>query len=154
VFPLLPNHAKRPLVLYGSGAERFAGRWPIEAVDVRGWAPDLLKVFATARCFVAPLTFGAGTKGKILEAAAASVPVVTTSVGAEGYSGALLDSLFVTDDPDTFAKYVEVLMTDDEAWARARDAALEGALEWELRAGIEQAEWASWVRRRQRLGIS
>lgn len=150
VFPMLPDHARIRLVVYGSGSERFEGRWPSEAVDVRGWAPDLTALFATARCFVAPLTFGAGTKGKILEAAAAGVPVVTTSVGSEGYTGALLDSLFVTDDTDTFAKHVEVLMTDDDAWARARDQALAGALEWEMRAGVEQSEWASWVRRRRR----
>jgi len=151
VFPLLSDPARRPLVVYGSASERFADLWPIEAVDVRGWAPDLNELFGSARCFVAPLTFGAGTKGKILEAAAAGVPVVTTSIGAEGYGGRLLDSMFVADDPNTFAKHVEALLTDDEQWARSVEKTLSGAIEWEQRAGVEQSEWAGWVRRRQRM---
>ena len=150
VFPRLSDDGRRPLVLFGSATERFADRWPVEAVDVRGWAPDLQVLFAAARCFVAPLTFGAGTKGKILEAAAAGVPVVTTPVGSEGYSGGLVESLFVTDDPDAFAKYVEILMTDDEFWEKACVSALAGARDWEMCAGVEQSEWASWVRRRMR----
>lgn len=151
VFPRLGPSARRPLVLYGSGTERVRHRWPPEKVQVRGWARDLAVVFEKARCFVAPLTYGAGTKGKILEAAAAGVPVVTTSIGAEGFDGALLASMTVADDANEFAKAVESIISDDEVWNGAREAVLAGARDWRNRSIVEQDEWVSWVRRRETL---
>ncbi len=55
-----------------------------EGVDVTGPVPDLAPYRARAACFVAPLSRGAGIKNKILEAMAAALPVVTTSIGCEG----------------------------------------------------------------------
>ncbi|NDG85749.1 MAG: glycosyltransferase, partial [Proteobacteria bacterium] len=53
-------------------------------IRVHGAARDLDEVFAKARVNLAPLRFGAGVKGKILEGFRYGLPVVTTSVGAEG----------------------------------------------------------------------
>lgn len=51
---------------------------------VRGWAPDALAALASSRVCVAPLRFGAGLKGKLVDAMLAGTPCVTTPIGAEG----------------------------------------------------------------------
>jgi Glycosyl transferases group 1 len=59
-----------------------------ENVDRRiafaGKVPDLATVFDQVRLTVAPLRFGAGIKGKVLESFAAELPCVMTSVAVEG----------------------------------------------------------------------
>lgn len=51
---------------------------------VKGWASDACEVMASARLCLAPLPFGAGLKGKFIDAMSVGTPVVTTAVGAEG----------------------------------------------------------------------
>ena len=52
---------------------------------------------------MAPLRYGAGVKGKVGEAMAFGLPVVTTSVGAEGMGIEPGSHALVADDPQTFA---------------------------------------------------
>jgi O-antigen biosynthesis protein len=52
-----------------------------------------------------PLRFGAGVKGKVLEAIRYGVPLITTSIGAEGIPDAL-DVMGIADEPDAFAAAV------------------------------------------------
>ncbi|WP_419811143.1 glycosyltransferase family 4 protein [Bacterioplanoides sp.] len=54
---------------------------------VKGWADEALPVVANARVLLAPLRFGAGLKGKLIDAALCHTPAVTTSIGAEGMYG-------------------------------------------------------------------
>ena len=53
-------------------------------VEVTGWVPETSPYLDARSCSVAPLRYGAGVKGKIGEALAHGLPVVTTTVGAEG----------------------------------------------------------------------
>jgi glycosyltransferase involved in cell wall biosynthesis len=71
--------------------EIIGAGWPAllkESLDHRIWlagaVPDLIAVFDRVRLTVAPLRFGAGIKGKVLESFAASVPCIMTPVAAEG----------------------------------------------------------------------
>ncbi|MFT5040979.1 MAG: hypothetical protein ACI8TX_001950 [Hyphomicrobiaceae bacterium] len=57
---------------------------PASGFRVRGWAPDAVSALSQSRVCLAPLRFGAGLKGKIIDAMAAGTPVVTTAIGAEG----------------------------------------------------------------------
>lgn len=52
---------------------------------IKGWADDAREVLAHARLLLAPLPFGAGLKGKLIDAWQVGTPVVTTSIGAEGF---------------------------------------------------------------------
>ena len=54
------------------------------AVTVVGWVPDIEVELARADVAVVPLRYGSGTRVKILEAAAHRIPVVSTTIGAEG----------------------------------------------------------------------
>lgn len=56
---------------------------PALGVHVRGHAPNLSPI-ARARVLLAPLTYGAGLKGKLIDAWRRGTPAVTTPIGSEG----------------------------------------------------------------------
>ena len=62
---------------------------------------------------VVPLRYGAGVKGKVIEAIYNGIPIVTTSVGAEGIKN-VEDVVCVEDEPKQFAEKVLELYNDDE----------------------------------------
>ena len=62
---------------------------------------------------VVPLSYGAGVKGKVVEAIYNGAPIVTTSIGAEGIPD-VEDVLIVRDEPESFADAVTELYQNDE----------------------------------------
>lgn len=56
---------------------------PKDGFLIKGWAEDAAEVIKSARVLLAPLPFGAGLKGKFIDAMAQGTPNVTTAVGAE-----------------------------------------------------------------------
>ncbi|MBI9080475.1 MAG: glycosyltransferase [Pseudodesulfovibrio sp.] len=100
---------------------KHADELPVEilnhpAVTVVGFVKDLSPHMARHRAMVVPLPYGAGIKGKIGSAASCGLPVVTTSIGAEGYS--FKDGLhaFVDDSPLGFAEKCARLHTEKRLW--------------------------------------
>jgi len=87
-------------------------------VIVTGYVPDLTSYLTAVRVSVAPLRYGAGMKGKIGEAMAAGVPVVTTSIGAEGMELVNGHNVLVADDPVEFARAVIRLYQDKLLWEK------------------------------------
>jgi glycosyltransferase involved in cell wall biosynthesis len=85
--------------------------------------PDTLPYLHEARLSVAPLRFGAGVKGKVTEAMTAGLPVVTTTVGAEGIGIVAGKHALVADDPAAFVEAIVAVYNDEERWTRVREAA-------------------------------
>lgn len=83
---------------------------------VRGWANDAYQVIAESRVMLAPLRFGAGLKGKLLDAMLVGTPAVTSSLGAEGMYGECDQSAFVADDRDAFVDAATLLYSSHSAW--------------------------------------
>jgi glycosyltransferase involved in cell wall biosynthesis len=90
-----------------------------------GYRQDLRPLFEGALVYVAPLRFGAGIKGKILEAINYGLPVVTTSIGAEGIGLADGLSVLIADDAPGFAAAVARLSRDPELWLKVRQSGQE-----------------------------
>jgi glycosyltransferase involved in cell wall biosynthesis len=88
---------------------------------VHGYVPDVTAFWQTRRVFIAPLRYGAGVKGKIGEALAHGLPVVTTTVGAEGMGLAHNESALITDTPQAFAEAVVQLYSQCALWQRIAD---------------------------------
>lgn len=86
----------------------------------------LAAAYDRARVAVVPLRCGAGVKLKVAEALRAGVPLVTTTVGAQGLPE-LGHVVAVEDDPMRFAAAVVVLLTDDTAWGAGSAAQIEFA---------------------------
>jgi GT2 family glycosyltransferase len=119
----LPDEDKK-LVVVGSGTDKWIDRFAPEQVEVLGFVDDLATVFDRVRVFVAPLQFGAGIKGKVLEAMSHGVPIVGTAVAVEATG--LVDgvSTAVADRPADFARAIEQLSTNAELWRRYRESEL------------------------------
>lgn len=89
-------------------------------VQVTGFVDDLTPLYERATVSVVPLRFGAGVKFKTIDAMLFEVPVVSTSVGAEGIDGAEL-FMSVVDNADGFVKAVVGAVASDFR-ARAAEA--------------------------------
>jgi glycosyltransferase involved in cell wall biosynthesis len=70
------------LVLVGRGLEHW--RPPTDGIEITGFVPDLAAVYERADCVVVPLTEGAGTPLKFVEALAYRMPVIATPFAARG----------------------------------------------------------------------
>jgi glycosyltransferase involved in cell wall biosynthesis len=90
---------------------------------IRGRVGDIHAFLRRFRGFVAPLRFGAGSKKKILDAMASGVPVVTTSVGAEGMGFRDGVDIMIADTPREFAVKTLALYRDTVLWRRISRAA-------------------------------
>ena len=109
VYPMLRD---LPHTIVGNGAPPDLAAMP----GFIGHVPDSTVIVRGARVSVAPLRYGAGLKGKVLEAWACGTPVVTTAIGDEGYAGAAAGAAVAVESPDAFARAVRRLMADDDAW--------------------------------------
>jgi glycosyltransferase involved in cell wall biosynthesis len=89
---------------------------------VKGRADSAEEVIQSARVLLAPLRFGAGLKGKLLEAMQFGTPSVTTSVGAEGMSLGGEWNGFVCDEPEAFARSAVRLYEDSSLWKSKQQA--------------------------------
>jgi len=87
-------------------------------VEVAGWVQDVDSMIDAARVLVAPMSYGAGLKGKVTQSLAAGLPVVTTSIGAEGLEAVDGQQLLIADDNDELAERVIRVLRDDELWAQ------------------------------------
>jgi glycosyltransferase involved in cell wall biosynthesis len=98
----------------------LVGRQPAPAVrdlagpdvEVTGTVPDVQPFLARARCTVAPLSAGGGSRLKILESLAAGRPVVSTRVAAEGLDDVVAHGIVIADDPRPFADAIIALLDD------------------------------------------
>ncbi|MCD7099173.1 class I SAM-dependent methyltransferase [Stenotrophomonas sp. MMGLT7] len=88
-----------------------------ERIQVTGYVSDarLEAYYQQARISVAPLRFGGGVKGKILESLRYGVPCVTTSVGLQGLREAEVFMRFA-DEPQALADHILALLRDDDLW--------------------------------------
>jgi len=106
----------------GDGNERLGIHAP---PDVRfyGFVPSLSEFYRSAEVVVAPLRRGSGTKTKVLEAMAQSVPVVTTPVGIEGLDVRHEVHILVATTSAEFADaIIDSLLHPNLSLARARAA--------------------------------
>jgi glycosyltransferase involved in cell wall biosynthesis len=81
-----------------------------------GYREDLTDELINARVFIAPLRYGAGMKGKVGQSMAYGLPVVGTSIAAEGFGATTNEHLLIADDPSEFADHVVRVYNDRELW--------------------------------------
>jgi len=117
VYPLLQQMLPGVgLDIVGDNPSEDIATYNSEEVRVRGYVPEVEPYLRDRRVFVAPLRFGAGIKGKVGEALAHAIPVVTTSVGAEGFGLTHGVDVMIADDPKSFATAVAELYSQQELW--------------------------------------
>ncbi len=93
---------------------------PSTGFFVQGWVENKAVVFHNARINLAPLRFGAGIKGKLIDAMQSGTPSVTTTIGVEGMYGDLDWSGSIANTSEQFAKDSINLYTHKVAWVQAQ----------------------------------
>ena len=120
IFPKVRAHVPdAELVLVGSNPTPDVQALASDVVKLTGYVPDevLIDYYRRVGVAVVPLRFGAGVKGKVIEALHHGVPLVTSSVGIQGLDG--LDAVIpVHDDAQAMADAIVRIMRDDAYWER------------------------------------
>ena len=93
---------------------------PREGFEVQGWAPRLEPIFENTRLQLAPLRFGAGVKGKILNGLRFGLPTLSSSIGWEGIYEGTAPVDFLANTPGAFVRKAALLYSSEEAWSRSR----------------------------------
>lgn len=93
---------------------------PKERFFIKGRADDAQKTMSNYKVLLAPIQFGAGVKGKFVDAMQTGTPNVTTSVGAEAMQEKLDWNGFLADDVDAFVDKAVVLYTNEIEWKKAQ----------------------------------
>jgi len=87
---------------------------------IKGRAPEVKTVMLNARVCLAPLRFGAGLKGKLIDAMMNGTPTVTTTIGAEAMHANLEWAGSIADTPQGIAEAAITLYTHKENWNAAQ----------------------------------
>jgi O-antigen biosynthesis protein len=93
---------------------------PKDGFLIKGRAENAHEVMSKARVCLAPLRFGAGLKGKLIDAMECGTPNITTPVGAEAMHGKLDWAGIIANDADHFAKASIDLYTNQTLWLKAQ----------------------------------
>lgn len=87
-----------------------------EGFIIKGRAENVEYVFNQAKVLLAPIPFGAGIKGKLLESMQFGLPNVTSAVGAEAMQGNFDWNGFITDNETEFVEKAVLLYQDENFW--------------------------------------
>ena len=92
-----------------------------EGFIIKGRAENVESVFSQAKVLLAPIPFGAGIKGKLLESMQFGLPNVTSAVGAESMHGNLDWNGFITDNENEFIEKAVLLYQNENLWQKSQE---------------------------------
>lgn len=112
---IIEKRTDAELMIVGSKApEEITNMSKVKGVNVLGWVPETEPYLDDAAISIAPLRYGGGMKGKVNEALAHGLPVVSTTIGAQGFNAKNGEEMFIADTPEDFADAVLKLLNDPE----------------------------------------
>jgi len=79
---------------------------------ITGAVDDVSPYLSRARIYVCPIRLGSGFRGKILQAMAAGIPVVATTLAAEGIPAQTGHNILLADTPHTMGESINLLLQD------------------------------------------
>ena len=116
IFPLIREKSDIKFHIIGSNApDEVKALSDMDGIVFEGFVSDerLSELYSECRMIVVPLRYGAGVKGKVIEDLYNGLPIVTTSIGAEGIEG-IEDVTVIKDEPEDFAQAVLELYNDSD----------------------------------------
>lgn len=117
-----------------------------------GYVRDVKEYLYSCTAFICPLRIAGGTRLKILEAMAAGIPVVSTSIGAEGLNITPNENILIADTPEEFAEATIELLRNQELREKIAQNArifVEENHQWEKIAGDVIEVYEEIIGRRQ-----
>jgi len=135
----LAGYDPAPAVLALRGAEN---------VEVTGTVEDLRPYYGEALAAIVPVRTGGGTRLKILEAMAAGVPVVSTTLGAEGLAVSPGRHLLIADREEDWLRQLSALAPQGDLWnglvAAGRDL-VRSRYDWEILGAALYETYSHWL---------
>lgn len=128
IWPLIKKRLpKAQLHIYGSYIPQKAMVLdnPKTGFLIKGRAKDVKKVMEKSRVCLAPIRFGAGIKGKLIDSMIMQTPNITTTIGSEGMSDDNLWSGFICDEIDDIVNNAVTLYENKEIWLKAQRNCIE-----------------------------
>ncbi len=123
----------RLLVVGSDPPARHTFSDPANAIDLLGFVEDIQPLFSSSTLFVCPIRSGSGVRVKLLEAFASGIPVVSTTLGAEGLARVDGEFCALADDAEGFAeKAVRLLENPALAAEMALRARAEVVENWDM----------------------
>lgn len=113
------------LHLIGDMPDTAQSQYRGDGVIIHGRVPDLEPWMTGCRISLAPLRYGAGVKGKVNMAMSHGLPVVGTSIAAEGMMLTNDKDILMADNTDDFVAAILRLYDDPALWYRLSDAGLD-----------------------------
>jgi polysaccharide biosynthesis protein PslH len=109
VLTIIGKDPPRALARHGSGSD---------GVEITGFVPDPSFYLSETAAFIVPLQAGGGMRVKILDAWSRGLPVISTSLGAEGLLARDGENLLLADSPEAFARAVVRVLREPTLAAR------------------------------------
>jgi len=122
IFPLIKEKKlKIKLIIVGNAPPVEIEKLKSECVEVTGYVPETSYYLHQSLISIAPLRYGAGMKGKIGEAMGHGIPVVTTSIGAQGMGIVNREHAMIANSPEAFADAVIELLEKKDLYNTIRN---------------------------------
>jgi glycosyltransferase involved in cell wall biosynthesis len=143
------RHPEWKLTLVGSNPT--PGVWALReraGIEVTGTVPDVKPYYEEALAAIVPLRTGGGTRLKILEAMAASVPVVSTEIGAEGLPVTSGKDILLVKNQSQWLEALETVTGSGEARRKVIEAARSTVAEfdWDLLGQSLYGIYSDWLK--------
>ncbi|WP_317235837.1 glycosyltransferase family 4 protein [Aestuariivivens insulae] len=118
---------KAELHIYGAYASQKVQQLHNEKQGflIKSFAEDVNQVMQQAKVCLAPLRFGAGLKGKLVDAMQNGTPCIMTTIAAEGMFGNFKPNGYVEDEPDAFVSSAAKLYTEKKLWCEMQQNGFE-----------------------------
>jgi len=132
---------------------------PKQGFLIKGWAENAHQVLQQARVCLAPLQFGAGLKGKFIDAMQTGTPSVTTAIGAEGMCADSCNEEkrsdtwagLLAENPEEIAAAAVQLYQDEQLWHTKQQLGYQILQQNFARSVLEPAIWQQLEHVRQHL---
>ena len=99
-------------VIVGKGSDQVMADINDPRITITGKLPTVLTYLCLVDVALVPLKFESGTRFKIIEAGACKIPLVSTTLGAEGIPVKDGEHLLIADEPEEFAEAIVRLLKD------------------------------------------
>jgi glycosyltransferase involved in cell wall biosynthesis len=112
----------------------------LPGIEITGGVPDTRPYIRAASAYVIPLLSGGGTRFKVLEAMAMQCPIVSTSMGCDGFPVVPGRDVLLADEPEAFAEQVVRLLGDEQQRRTLCEAGLMFAWRYDWSAIVPRLE--------------
>jgi len=117
IHPLLKEQINDEIIhVIGPEPPDWLQKLATNKLHITGYVPDVKPYFDRCKLSIAPLRYGAGVNGKVILSMSYGVPVVASSVAAEGIPLTKGDDILVADDPVTFSQAIGELYHNKQLW--------------------------------------